>query len=67
MGIEGGTEQEITVVPIVLHNVLVKILAECGAKRGRSVQQLISDAILEKADTLYYEDHPEEKGGKNGR
>jgi hypothetical protein len=56
-------EQEVTVLPIVLHGRLVKILADAGARRGKSVPQLISDAILEKADTLYYEDHPEEKRG----
>jgi len=59
--VEQATEQQVTFIPMVLHRKLVDILTECGAKRGKSVQQLISDAVLEKADKLYYEDHPDER------
>lgn len=49
-------EQDITVIQVVLHVRLVQIFEEAARKRGKSVQQLLSEAILEKADTLYNED-----------
>ena len=55
---DGANNKDITLVPMILHRKLVEILEEAGKKRGKSVQQLISEAILEKADALYNEDHP---------
>jgi len=58
-------KQEVVFVPMILHGRLIKILAEAGAKRGKTVKQLVTDAILEKADTLYKEDQESENGGQH--
>lgn len=59
MLIEDGTEQEITVVQLVMHKKLLNILEDAAKKRGKAIHQVLTEAILEKADELYREDNPE--------
>lgn len=63
--IENNANQEVVAIPMILHGRLVKLLTECGARRGKTIRQVISEAILEKADKMYNEDL--EKGKINGR
>jgi len=59
-----GNDQDVKFVSMVLHGRLMDILEKAGEKRRKTVQQLISEAIIEKAETMYEEDFPQKNGEK---
>jgi hypothetical protein len=54
--IRDDLEPGVSVIPMILSSAVLKFLTEAGMKRGKSVSQLVNEAIGEKIEKMAKED-----------